>query len=65
MKPGLLPPMLLRDMYAVMAFLSPNFPVSKSVANVGPVSKSVADLGPTSSTVSSVGLGGCSLEVPT
>ena len=65
MKPGLLPEMLLRDMYAVMAYLPPSFPVSKSVVNLGPASKSVTNLGPASSTISSVGLGGCSLGVPT
>ena len=64
MKPGLLPQMLLRDMYAVMAYLEPSFPVSMSVTNLGPASKSVTNLGPAASTVSSVGLGSCSMEVP-
>jgi len=65
MKPGLLPLMLLRDMYAVMAFLAPTFPVSKTVTKIGAVGLSVAGLGPASKTVESVGPASLTVEVPT
>lgn len=64
MKPGLLPQMLLRRNYAVVAFLIPRFPVSKTVARVGASSTAVADVGPTSKSVAAVGPTSLAIEVP-
>ena len=67
MKPGLLPLMLLRWNYAVVAFLAPKFPTSKSVTKIGATSASWADVDLSSGSIAKVGsaIDGCSVGVPT
>ena len=64
MKPGLLPMMLLRDMYANVSFLPSVFPVGKTVTKLGPDDTTFAAIGPGSKTIAKVGPSSVTIGVP-